>query len=235
MRASTGVYMPVNISALNIPPWSSKVGKLLLAHMDAMEGKSEEALQNYIQRKICPYLPGVPIQQILGQYQALTSDYNQTHPTSLKELYEGEYRALSQETEDADADFSSRELDVPYKYRSYINKVVAIDRLTEIVSMIGFTRLQGWDGNFDSPSLAPIFTWDPKTWLPAIDMHGEEIFIQLDEQKVAQWERNNRKIYEPMMASVYENHFHCENASARYVLLHTLAHLMIRSLAKLCG
>ena len=235
MRASTGVYMPVNISALNIPPWSSKVGKLLLSHMDAMEGKNEEALKTYIQRKLCPYLPGVPLQQILGQYHALISDYNQTHPTSLKELYEEEYRALREETDDADADFSSRELQVPSKYRNCIDKVVAIDRLTEIVSMIGFTRLQGWDGNFDSPLLAPIFSWNQKTWLPAVEMHGEGIFIQLNENKVSVWERKNRKIYEPMMKSVMENHFHCENASARYVLIHTLAHLMIRALAKLCG
>ena len=50
-----------------------------------------------------------------------------------------------------------------------------------------------------------------------------------------EWERQNKAIYEPMMQRVEENRFRCENASARYVLLHTLSHLLIRSLAKLCG
>ena len=48
MRTSAGVYMPVNISALNIPPWSTQVNKILFRHLDAMEGKSDEALQSYI-------------------------------------------------------------------------------------------------------------------------------------------------------------------------------------------
>lgn len=51
MRTSAGVYMPVNISALNIPPWSTQVNKILFRHLDAMEGKSDEALQSYIERK----------------------------------------------------------------------------------------------------------------------------------------------------------------------------------------
>lgn len=235
MRASTGVYMAVNISALNIPPWSTNVSKILVKHLDAMEGKNEDALKSYIERKIVPYLPGISIEQILGTYKMLVSDYNAEHPTSLKELYEEEYRALCEEADDDKADFCSRRVPVPVKYKGMINGVTAIDRLTEIVAMLGFTRLQGWDGKMDSPGLAPIFSYPQKNWLPAIDTHGEGIFIQLSEEKVALWEKKNEHIYQPMMTRVEDNHIHCENASPRYVLLHTLSHLLIRALAKLCG
>ena len=91
MRASTGVYMAVNISALNIPPWSTNVSKELLKHLDAMEGKSEEALISYIERRISPNLPGISTTQILGAYKALINDDRLNHPSSLKELYEEEY------------------------------------------------------------------------------------------------------------------------------------------------
>ena len=88
MRASTGIYMPVNISALNIPPWSTNVSKILLNHLDAMEGKNDASLLSYIQRFICPYLPGISVNQILATYKTLISDENQKHPASLRELYE---------------------------------------------------------------------------------------------------------------------------------------------------
>lgn len=61
--------MPVNISALNIPPWSTQVNKILFRHLDAMEGKSDEALQSYIERKIRPYLQKISNKQILDAYR----------------------------------------------------------------------------------------------------------------------------------------------------------------------
>ena len=235
MRASTGVYMAVNISALNIPPWSTNISKQLVRHLDAMEGKSDDALKSYIQKKLTPFLPGISINHILATYHSLTQGDALDHPNSLQELYEEEYRALRVEADDENADFCSRALPVPVYYHSLIKGVTAVDRLTEIVAMVGFTRLQGWDGDLNSPCLAPIFTRQQDTWLPAIDMHGEGLFIELDEDSVSAWEIQNKAIYEPMMKRVEENRFRCENASARYVLLHTLSHLLIRSLAKLCG
>ena len=235
MRASTGVYMAVNISALNIPPWSTNVSKILMNHLEAMEDRDEASLIAYITKRVSPYLPGVPIERILETYHALTSEESKSHPSSQRELFEEEYRALCDEAEDEKSDFCSRRMDVPEKYRSLLESVTAVDRLTEIVAMVGFTRLQGWDGDLNSPCLAKIFSRDPGTWLPAIDMHGEGIFIRLNERKVVEWEKQNEKIYQPMMNRVEENHFHCENASTRYVLLHTLSHMMIRSLAKMCG
>ncbi len=227
--------MAVNISALNIPPWSTNISKTLMKHFDAMEGKNDDALRKYIKKKIMPIMHTISLEHVLETYKNLTSEQSMEHPNSLKELYEEEYRALCEEAEDNKADFSSRSVPVPYKYSEAIKRVTAVDRLTEIVAMVGFTRLQGWDGNMESPCLAPIFSGNQKTWLPAIDMHGEGIFIELSEDKVVKWETENKKIYQPMMNRVVENHFRCENASPRYVLLHTLAHLLIRSLAKMCG
>lgn len=235
MRASAGVYMAVNVSALNIPPWSSIVSKLLMKHLDAMEGKNDMALLSYVQKKLLPFLPGITSDQVLATYKSLISSEQKEHPTSLKELYEEEYRALCEEADDEKADFCSRKLPVPYEFSSLISNITAVDRLTEIVAMVGFTRLRAWDGNLDSPYLAPIFSKNQTEWLPAIDMHGEGIFIGLNEEKVAEWEQQNNKIYQPMMERVKEYHLRCENASPRYVLLHTLSHLMIRELAHMCG
>lgn len=235
MRTATGVYMAVNVSALNIPPWSSRIGQVLSRHLDALEGKSDEALRNYMERRILPFLPGISLAQILTSYRGLVDADALSRPSTSRELYEEEYGALCEETRDESADFCSRRMAVPEKYRPFIDDVLAIDRLTEIVAMLGFTRVQSWDGSLDSPYLAPIFTRDPGNWLPAIETRGEGIFIRLNERRVAEWEARNERVYRPMLARVEENHIRCENASPRYVLLHTLAHLLIRSLAGLCG
>lgn len=235
MRNATGVYMPVNVSALNIPPWSAKISKLLLRAWDAMEGKSPEALRAYIEVHIAPYVPSMNLSQILKAYERLKAEDSQNHPASFQELYEEEYQALCGETEDEQADFCSRRLPVPPKYERLISGVTAVDRLTEIVAMVGFTRLQRWDGSLESPCLAPVFSKPNHQWLPAVDMHGEGVFLQLNEAALEKWEKKNAAIYSPMMRRVEENKFPCENASPRYVLLHTLAHLLIRALAANCG
>ena len=165
----------------------------------------------------------------------LCTEQNKPHPASLRELYEEEYRALCEETEDENADFSSRRISPPKKYHMLLDSVTAVDCLTEIVTMVGFTRLQGWDGDMNSPCLAPIISRKQQQWLPAIDMHGEGIFIRLNEERVSDWEKQNQHIYQLMMERIQENKIHCENASPRYVLLHTFSHLLIRSLAKMCG
>jgi hypothetical protein len=235
MRSSAGVYMAVNISALNIPPWSTNISKVLVNHLDAMDGKNDQALISYIQKKIMPYLPNASLPQIMASYKLLTTEQRADHPATTKELYEEEYCALREDAEDESADFCSRRLHPPEKYCALISGVSAVDRLTEIVAMVGFTRLQGWDGDLESPCLAPIFSRTQKEWLPAIDMHGEGIFIELNEAALSAWEERNEAVYRPLLERVAENHIHCENASARYVLLHTLSHLMIRALSKACG
>ena len=49
------------------------------------------------------------------------------------------------------------------------------------------------------------------------------------------WEAQNSRIYDAMLQNAIENHFRCNNPSPRYVLLHTLSHLLIRALAVDCG
>lgn len=235
MRTSTGVYMPVNIGALNIPPWSTRIYKILSNHSDAMDGKNESALLSYIHKKICPQLPGVSDREILDSYFRFISEKAQPSPSSPKELAEEEYRALQKETEDTESDFCTRNVELPLEYENLIASITAIDRLTETVAMLGFTRLQCWNGEVDSNALAPIFSKKQTEWLPGIEMHGEGFFIRFREDRVQEWEQKNAGVYESLLNRLPESGVHCENASPRYILLHTFSHLLIRSLAKRCG
>ena len=75
----------------------------------------------------------------------------------------------------------------------------------------------------------------PLGWYPAIEMLGEGIFIQLNEESLRRWENKNFGYYDTMLDNLRNSNVSCENFSARYVLLHTLSHLLIRQLTLECG
>lgn len=234
MRTAAGVYMPVNVSALNIPPWSTRISRVLQKHMTALDGRSDEQATDYIEKNLRRRLPDVSTDTIVAVWKHLAEKDQEERPQNEQHLYEDEYLALCDMADDPDSDFCSLEKPVPTKYGELISKVFAVTRLTEVVAMLGFTRLHRWDGDYRSSALAPIFSKVPE-WLPAIELHGEGIFIELSEEAVQQWEQKNAAVYAAMMQNVKENNFRCPNASPRYVLLHTLSHLLIRALAVNCG
>ena len=72
-------------------------------------------------------------------------------------------------------------------------------------------------------------------WYPGIELLGEGIFIRLNEDALEKWEKNNIEYYIPMHQRLENSNVECINFSPRYVLLHTLSHLLIRQLALECG
>ena len=91
------------------------------------------------------------------------------------------------------------------------------------------------------PRLAPIYRNRPD-WLPAVEVRGEGIFIELDESAVAAWEgKADVQSRSGAMAEKFRQ-WETERGSkpspfpgARYVLLHSLAHTLIRQLSLNCG
>lgn len=233
LRTAAGVYMPVQVSALNIPPWTTRISRVLRKHMAALDGRSDEQARDYIEKYIRQQLKGVDTDSIIAVWKQLCKNDQDEHPQNEQQLYEGEYVALCDRADHPDGDFCSSPRPVPTKYSGLIHRVFAITRMTEVVAMLGFTRLHPWDGDYCSPALAPIFSRSNQEWLPAVELHGEGIFIELAEKRVQHWEQQNEKVYAEMINNAPA--IHCANASPRYVLLHTLSHLLIRALAVNCG
>lgn len=90
--------------------------------------------------------------------------------------------------------------------------------------------------------MAPLSKHD-LNWVPACEVHGEGIFIRFNEEKIRQWEQSEPVVKRNVMLRAgYEGwriaHHRNGNVGypgARYYLLHTLAHLIIREFALECG
>lgn len=234
LRIAAGVYMPAAVSALNIPPWTTKISRVLRNHLDGLYNRTDEQALDYISAKVMPYLSGTSADEVLSVWKVLSGEEQTERPGNEQELYEDEYTALCEETDGRDVDFQSKQKEVPAKYSGLISRIFVVTRLTEVVATLGFTRVKRWNGDYRSKALAPIFSQKDTDWLPAIELHGEGIFIELSEEAVQEWEEKNRGVYQDMMQTAMDEHFRSENASPRYVLLHTLAHLLIRALAANC-
>lgn len=132
---------------------------------------------------------------------------------------------------------------------SPISRVLAVESLRKVNALFGFTRIDALDRVGElSTRLVPLTLTRP-TWTVATEDFGEGIFLQLDEAAVAQWEA--RVLTTPLWTAHRDAHRrnftnrHSETAEQvdpdtrlrppRYWLVHTLAHVLIRTLAMSCG
>jgi hypothetical protein len=114
-------------------------------------------------------------------------------------------------------------------------QVVLALRLREVRAMTGFTRLQPGG---DDVEVIPPALGRRVNWLPAIEVTGEGIFLGFRENYVSTWE-NNPAVMERVHATQIQwtesGYEWLPHPSARFLALHTLAHVLIRQLTFDCG
>ena len=125
-----------------------------------------------------------------------------------------------------------------------IAAVVQLHRLREVLALIGFTRFEAAmrdiHGEYDTDVERAQIAIEP-TWFPAVENRGEGIFVQLRSESVDEWlERDavRRRVGE--LQRGYTVWAETRKSvppfpGGAYILLHTLSHLLIQSLAMRCG
>lgn len=117
-----------------------------------------------------------------------------------------------------------------------VARTVLVDRLREVRALEGFHRVT--PGGADTLVRADLGRGLP--WLPAIEVRGEGIFLSLDEVRLADWEGADavaarvEALQNRVDASFLRDRLleHTgPRLTPRYVLLHTLGHILIRRLA----
>jgi hypothetical protein len=146
---------------------------------------------------------------------------------------------------DADADFFARRYTPVDGLPSGIARVVLAHKLREVRVQVGFTRLDSaaadMQGEYDvGVRTAPLGL--QTDWLPAVEIRGEGIFVELDETRLRAWEKSEpvkartRQLlggYEKWSSSLGEDG--PPFPGARFYLLHSLSHLLISALSLECG
>lgn len=141
--------------------------------------------------------------------------------------------------------FLSEATSVPVKYKKQISNVLLLKRLREVNALIGFTRVEAPEESNNPDEQPPMASLcnDTPTWVPASQVHGEGIFIRFNEEGLNQWEQiPTVQVINEKLINGHKGWRLARGLSpdsgypgVRYVLLHTIAHLLIRELALECG
>ncbi|MBK7953720.1 MAG: DUF1998 domain-containing protein [Candidatus Accumulibacter sp.] len=162
-------------------------------------------------------------------------------------LLENEYQALCDEMPDVadDEDFVTHHHTCSWKAMivslagtkpariiAAVSQLIAVNRLKEIMVLKGFQRM---GGTLVLPDIV-----GESSWLPALELYGEGVFFSLDEDLLSRWESH------PTLSersSDFQRRFAATGlrfdpeiiVTPRFLLLHTLAHLLIRQLETEAG
>jgi len=133
-----------------------------------------------------------------------------------------------------------------HEYDSFLRGLFAhvalLPKLRETRAFVGFSRLFPEDG-LDHRERWNLISRRRLGWLPGIVVRGEGIFLVLDENQIIQWQQRCQPVLTSRIARLQDSldrlradrHQDVVLISPRFVLLHTLAHLLINQLVYECG
>lgn len=248
LRGASNAYFPIVQSALSIPPYTAPAHEVLPLVVDQLT--EAESLADF--KSGWKWMPrevrdlGFTPEQLWEawqQKQALAAE-------AVTDLLFPEYEALLSGSQPDNAyEFETFEQEIPDSFKGFVGRLVQVRRLREVRVLAGFTRvdppndvttMMDQDATVQSTSTrAPLgLNKGGKRWLPGVVVRGEGIFLTLNESRLAEWEQEKTvEAAGKALAAAYEKF--CEDRrmkdpppfpGVRYVLLHSLAHALMRQL-----
>lgn len=119
----------------------------------------------------------------------------------------------------------------PDELKRTIRSMSMVRRLREVRALLGFRRL---NPDEDTPLVPVDLGTHPLGWYPGVEAWGEGIFIQMNAKVVVEWERRVSpglvKRMAALQTGVANMGWDASMASPRFVMLHSLAHAIVRRL-----
>lgn len=254
-RGASAAWFAVNRSALSIPPWSEMLSKHVVRHRKTLQGAYGKPNEVEIVED-SGVLDGTTfaardVLDAFGKWQDMSDGVElDSDPVvaieAVNQFRLEEYDPLFFGTANVDqgddfecgrpSDHGDRALPTG------ISRSMLVKRLREVRALLSFTRVEAPDVLPDKKRFA-MLSKQRLDWLPAIEVSGEGVFLSLDQGMLAQWEaleepadraRTVRDRHTDLLRKLARNRGDAGAAdklsspiSARYVLLHTLAHVMI--------
>ncbi len=251
IRTATSAYFPQKVSVLSIPE-DSAVKNAVESLWDDLSIVDDAADLHFIKKKpkVIAALALFDDQQVLEAILELKGGKGEERPVKQVEL-DALLAAPEGYGDDVpvDPDFHARRLPKSVWRRQHwlsdgIQTVIQIHRLREVVALTGFTRfdpiMPDIHGEYKKGAKLSALALDPQ-WFPAVENRGEGLFLQLRGAAVENWlERPAVKRRLDQLNAGHEK-WKEHRKSKRdfpkgpYILLHTLSHLLIESLAMRCG
>lgn len=244
-RGATNGWFPLVRSALSIKEAASPIGQALKKCPQHQVEKidSQEKLQTLLDMEMFPALAGFKAEDI---WQTLLKERGEieTDEIDLRLPEWNAFRDIEGSNQGDQSDFFLEAGEVPDFLADKIDRIVLARKLLEVRALTSFTRIDyasGMDDDGMGASRAPIYK-ERQDWLPAVEVRGEGIFLELKEEALTAWEaepavqKRAAAIEQKYKEWAAERGVDADDfPGARYVLLHSLAHILMRQLALDCG
>jgi len=251
IRTATNAYFPQVVSVLSIPDRGSKVETVVVELWDDLQIVDDAAGLTFLKKKpqIAAKLQGFNEQEVLDAILVLKKGGGSDKPVKQVEL-DALLAAPEGYGEDVpvDPNFHARRLpESAWRHSGEsdeIKAIIQLHRLREVLALTGFTRFEAVmpdiHGDYETDVERAELAREP-TWFPAVENRGEGLFVLLDTSRVKEWMKRTAVMARlEELASGHDNW--CEGRNSErpfpggpYILLHTLSHLLIQSLAMRCG
>ncbi|WP_178024354.1 DUF1998 domain-containing protein [uncultured Paenibacillus sp.] len=252
-RGSSSVYFPVVYSSLVIPPYADRIN-IKIVNSQAFE-RAETTLSQLpdmkdviMQSKFPDWIKEIAIEiganeadvEVILRRKWLEQGSNEIDAMSIQYRAE-EYAALSGEmgAKSSLGEFSREAMPISDYNLPYIKSISLIDKVRVVNALIGFSRLNPVIRK-DDPGF--IHVKEPETrWYPAYEVRGEGIFIEFEQSEIDRWVERNPNITNRVdrintnYAQSFIGQSYPRKITPKFVMLHTLSHLLIRQLSFECG
>lgn len=247
-RGASNLYFPVTQSALSIPPWSDRLQEELGTYWSTLVNIADHQRAAYIEMSAQGELGHVLQElqmspaELAAAMERRLQQYDEVDTSDLKPAEFRQFMDNPGGRTDADNEFEIRRERVPAPLDDWVSAVVRAVRLREVRALTGFTRINP-PGDPDSPGIAALSN-ERLSWLPAIEVRGEGIFLALREERVAAWAASEwvqqrvekiDRLYREDWRSRHGDEPPPRILTPRFVLCHTLAHALMRQLVLECG
>ena len=250
-RGASNLYFPVIVSALSIPPWSDRLQGLIGVNWSLIVDSTREERSILLRRyeKAFRTTLGKSLEEVLDELERRVEAAKSPESEDLK--YD-EYKNLTEGSPGAgaegvlDPEFEVRQQEVPESLAPYVDKLARVVRLKEVRALKSFSRIYEPASAEDAGrATLGALSREPMEWLPGVEVRGEGIFLTLNLSRVREWE-TGESIRE--IAAEIDRNFQQDIGSVerdgettrpgitpRRLLLHSLAHALLRYVSLECG
>ena len=252
-RGASNAYFPVTVSSIHLPLWAEDTPRTIYKILD--EPKTWELLTSALD-------DGLNIQRMRSEFIAQASgvDAGELHEAAQNKL-EGTLES-KKEPQRTEEEFRRQEYEALRNGRGgeatdlmvdlrdvsaygeispgILSTVGLVRKLRETRVLVGFSRILPIEDP-TSPNLLPMSLDTDLGWLPATVVYGEGIFIEFEEIYLSRWATTPSVAQRISSLSQQFNDRRVErgmgsrNVSAKYVLLHSIAHALITQLSLASG
>ena len=233
-RGASNVYFAATESAVSIPPFSSATAKLIDKHWASLSlvedpEDNRPLLQNIAKKEKKAF------DDLWSSYLTRIT-YGSGGQTP--DIRLDEYQVLSEPPPMSHLDdFAAEPVAIPSAH-TWLHRVVLVHRLRVVTALHQFSRLQSTAATAAPLSIAP------QDWRPAMEVHGEGIFLRPTSESLAAWKGTagtalSRRVekLERRRSDLIARGLRTYGSpiTAELLLLHTLSHLLMRALILDCG